>query len=292
MAAVDYKKRYPHNDMMQSPYDARDYKFKDLVGVANIVIPDEYESEDLGWTYDQGASSMCAPSAYCYLRCLQEKDHAQSELTEKLCPSFNYANRDKGQDYEGMYLRNLCAKGREGSILYGRMKYPNTYQEARAELEANEGQFKNEANPFRISKYYTCNSRREVQQAIITTKGVLVSIPVYDSFYKPSNDGFVAFVEGQKSHGNHAVVIDGWKTIDGKLYWRIKNSWGKYWGHLKTGHAYLPEEYPWNDKVFVLVDDVTEMKFAEYQKKLETDDFKTKKVSFWTFLLNLFRSKG
>ena len=72
MAAVNYKKRYPLNTLQQSPYDKRDYKFKDLLGTANIVVPESYETPDLGWTYDQKQSSMCAPSAYCYLRCLQK----------------------------------------------------------------------------------------------------------------------------------------------------------------------------------------------------------------------------
>lgn len=289
MSSINYKQRYPHNDLLQSPYDSRDYKFKDLVGTAVIDIPEEYESEDLGWTFDQGQSSMCAPSAYCYLRCLQEHDRSQSELTDKLCPSFNYANRDIGQDYEGMYLRNLCSKGRQGSVLYDRMKYPNTYKGAKEEFKAKQDELEAEAKPFRITKYYTCNSRKEIQQAILKTKGVLLSIPVFDSFYKPNNDGTIEFVPGQKSNGNHAVVVDGWRIINGKYYWRIKNSWGKYWGHLKTGHAYLPEEYPWTDKAFVLIDEVYEMKFAEYQKKYEEGGFK--KVSFWTKLLNLFRSR-
>lgn len=287
MPAVNYKKRYQNNGLNQSPYDKRDYKFSDLVGAARIEIPNEYETPDLGWTYDQKDSSMCAPSAYCYLRCLQEQDNTQSELTEKLCPSFNYANRILGDDHEGMNLRKLCSKGREGSVIFGRMTYPNTYAGAKEEFLENEAELLNEAKPFRITKYYTCNSREEVQKAVITTKGVLIGVPVYDSFYKPDKDRFIEYIEGQTANGNHALVIDGWKTVNGKLYWRIKNSWGKYWGHLNNGHAYLPEEYPWMDKVYVIIDEVTEMKFEEYKKKVENGDFK--KVSFWYMIISLFR---
>lgn len=286
--SVNYKTRHPNNNLYPSPYDKRDYRFSDLVGCATFDIPEDYETPDLGWTYDQKQSSMCAPSAYCYIRCLQESDKSQSGLTEKLCPSFNYANRVAGHtDHEGMHLRQLCDKGREGSVLFNRMTYPNTLKGAKAEFAEKEAVLRNEAKPFRITKYYTCRSRKDVQTAIMTTKGVLLGVPVYDSFYKPDKDGFIEYVDGQKFHGNHAIVIDGWKTVNGKLYWRIKNSWGKYWGHLNNGHAYLPEEYPWMDDVYVIVDEVIEMKFEEYKKKFNDGEFK--KVSFWDMIIHLFR---
>lgn len=287
MYGLDYKVLYSHNNLNQSPYDNRDYKFGDLLCTGDTEVPENYETPDLGWSYDQKQSSMCAPSAYCYLRCLQESENTQSQLTEKLCPSFNYANREIGHDHEGMHLRVLCSKGREGSILFDRMKYPNTYEGAKAELLENEAIFKAEAKPFRITKYYTCNSRLEVQKAIMMTKGVLLGVQVYDCFYKPDKDGIITYVEGQKSNGGHAVVIDGWKMINGKLYWRIKNSWGDRWGNLGTGHAYLPEEYPWMDKVYVIIDEVLEIKFDEYKDKFQKEQFK--KVSFWDFIIQLFR---
>ena len=287
MPAKNYKKIYSNNTLCQSPYDKRDYKFKDLVGNANIEIPTKYETPDLGWTYDQKDSSMCAPSAYCYIRCLQEYDKEQSELTGKVSPSFHYANRDIGHNHEGMHLRNLCSRGRDGSVLFDRMTYPNTFEGARAEFFANEEKLRKEAKPFRITKYYTCRSRKEVQQAIMTTKSVLIGVPVYDSFYRPNSEGYIEYHQGEVFHGNHAIVIDGWKTIEGKLYWRIKNSWGKTWGHLGNGHAYLSEEYPWMDNAYVIVDEVTEMKFKEYQEQLNRPQ--VEQASLLDIILAFFR---
>lgn len=43
----------------------------------------------------------------------------------------------------------------------------------------------------------------------------------------------------------HAVLLTGWKVIDGVECWEVKNSWSTYWGD--QGYVYIQAEYPeWN----------------------------------------------
>jgi C1A family cysteine protease len=39
---------------------------------------------------------------------------------------------------------------------------------------------------------------------------------------------------------NHAVLLTGWKVIDGREAWEIKNSWSPYWGD--NGYLYIQSE--------------------------------------------------
>lgn len=253
--------------LIKSPVDKRDYKFKDLfLGV--MKIPDNYSSEIPSFIYDQGESSMCCACAYNTIRYIQESSKDQSELTEKLSPCFTYGNREDGQDYEGMLLRDCCKKGREGSILFNELPYFCTEAQAKEHVNANKQDYLTKANPFRISSFYTCNTREEIQQAVMLTKGVLIGIPVYKCFYEPDKDGKIQYSKKTRgsSYGGHAQALVGWITDEnGKLWWKLINSWGEDWG--VGGISYIPEDYPWMDDGYVIVDEITEMKFKDYNIK-------------------------
>jgi C1A family cysteine protease len=45
---------------------------------------------------------------------------------------------------------------------------------------------------------------------------------------------------GTRSDLIHAVLLTGWKIIDGKEVWEIKNSWSSYWGY--DGYIYIQSE--------------------------------------------------
>jgi cathepsin L len=63
---------------------------------------------------------------------------------------------------------------------------------------------------------------------------------------------------GAASDLSHAVVLTGWKVINGVEAWEIKNSWSCYWGW--EGYIYIQaENQEWNrgvttDPVAVVVD--------------------------------------
>lgn len=61
----------------------------------------------------------------------------------------------------------------------------------------------------------------------------------------PSSDDGV-FSRCGNGGTNHAVGLIGWKTINGKVYMKMKNSWGKNWGNTagkpgaEKGYALMP----------------------------------------------------
>ena len=254
-----------------SPYDKRDYKFSDLVPVEAVNIPSEYSTPNIpDFRYDQGSTSMCCSCAYNMIRFMQEQDKDQSKIPVKFSVVFNYGNRIDGEEtMEGMYLRSCLKKGLEGSIPFEMLPGYFSTRKCVDLVNKNKDMYLELAHPFRINSYYQCTSRTQIQQAIIETKAVLAGIYVYDSFYKPDKDGNVNYspFKNFKNHGGHAVVIFGWKTDSkGKLWWHVINSWGNEYGI--NGTCWVPENNPFVESPWAIVDDVTETKWNEYKLKM------------------------
>lgn len=269
--------------LIQSPYDPRDYKFKDLCPLASMNIPNYYQTKiENDITYDQSTSSQCCASAIAYIRYLQESDKSQSEVKEPFSPTFIYGNRNFGKDYEGegMYLREACKKAREGMVLFDELVYPCSYPRAKELFLKRKNELLEKAEPFGNVSFYTCNSRKEIIAAIMNCKAVLIGIPVFKCLYKPDKNGIVNYIPAihTKSDGGHAVVLTGLTNFNGKDYWIMKNSWGEKWGNRGDGTCLLPIEYPWMDEAYVLVDETMKMKFDEYKKKYYGNKFYMTKV--------------
>lgn len=89
----------------------------------------------------------------------------------------------------------------------------------------------------------------ELQTAILAYGSVAVTVGANNSFMNLKS----GFNTACPSAGtNHIVALVGWKTnpADGKIYFRIKNSWGTNWGdggyaYVKRGCWNLAEEASW-----------------------------------------------
>lgn len=300
---TDFKEMYGRtNNALADPYDRRDWKFKDSVFcAAPHGIPDNYQTKDSPFTYDQGNTMMCAACAYNFIRYIQEREEGQSGLTQPLSPAFTYCNRPDEEAMEGMYLKTPLRNGKNGSILFSEFPDFGRLSILKEKYNANKQIWMSMARPFAINSYYECNSRKEVQQAIMNTGAVLIGIQVYDCFYKPDKDGHVIYDPNKDyiSDGGHALAVYGWKTDkDGKLWWLIKNSWGPEYGI--HGSCWLPEEYPWMQNAYAAVDNKMEMKFTQYMEKFYGDHGADYEVEFdiaerlnkiTTKVKNFFRKK-
>lgn len=252
-----------------SKKDIRDYKYSDLLGGRPIKdLPQNYESDMPYFVYNQGESSMCCACALNSIRYMQEHKNSQSELTKALSPCFTYGNRNQGHEYEGMQLREACKKARDGQVLFSVLPHFTNVEMAIQLVNERKDELMEKAHPFRITSFYTCDTVDEIKSAIMETQAVLIGIPIYKCFYYPNENGEIKYcpIFKGKNYGGHAQAIVGWKTDKyGKLWWKSLNSWGEEWG--KDGYCWLPENYPWMDSAYVLVDEVTEMKFKQYVNK-------------------------
>lgn len=259
-----------NNTLLPSPYDGRDYHLDSLIPKGSMEIPDTYETECTPFIYDQGNSNECAACSYNTIRFLQEADieNGGSGIPDKFAPSFNYANRPVGEDFEGMYLRTVCSKGREGSIPWN--VFPGFYNYAKCKMEFynNKDKWLEMASDFAITSFYQCTHREQMQQAIMECKGIIAGIPVYDSLYKVGPDGVIHYDPSTdtKNYGGHAITLVGWKIDeDGKMWWRMQNSWGEDWAD--HGRAWLPEAYPFIENPWAVVDYNISTKWDEYRAK-------------------------
>lgn len=252
--------------LLKSPYDKRDYKLKQFFPLGVIKIPNHYESPEISFIYNQGNSSECCACAYSSLRYMQEKE--QSGLTEAFSPTYTYGSREPVEVYEGMYIRNCLKKARSvGSILYKELPGFYDVTKAMALVNAKKAEYLEKGNPFRITGFYVCRSRAEMQTGIMTCKAVMTGIPVFDRMYDVKSDGVVPYDPNVdiNSNGGHCILLTGWKIVDGKLYWRCLNSWGDDYGD--HGYFWLPEEYPFMEDGYTITDDIIEETFKEYRKK-------------------------
>ena len=275
---IDYKSQYKVGGCIPQPKDKRDWKLDKLITLGAVELPREFLPNYGAFTYDQGNSSECCACSYCYIRHLQEMDRDnQSGLQEPFAPSFQYANREPNENFEGMYLRSACKKGSEGSLPWHYFPHFYSLRKCQEIFQKNRIEFLNIAHPYRISSFYTVNTEQEIKTAVYLTKGVLIGIMVTDPFYYPDKKtGIIDYShDTMNTSGGHALTIDGWKYIGDKLYLRIKNSWGKDWG-VENGHCYMSfEDYKKYsiEEGYVLVDEINEVKLTELYPKYRLKAF-------------------
>jgi hypothetical protein len=206
---------------------------------------------------------------------MQEMKSDQSEIESMFSPTFTYGNRISGENFEGMYIRSCLKKGQaDGSVPIDVLPATfTTTKECQKIVLGKKEKLLKAARPFRISSYYQCTNRRQIQQAIMETGAVITGIWIYDCFYKPEKGtGNIKYsiLKHTQSSGGHAVLLTGWKTVRGKLWWKVLNSWGPLYG--VGGYCYIPENYPFVETPFGVVDEITELKWKEYKDSLMNEN--------------------
>lgn len=101
-----------------------------------------------------------------------------------------------------------------------------------------------DALKFKISEYHRITTVDGVQHALAQGQPVAIGFIVFDSFesYDVAKTGIVPIPRlGEQRLGGHAVLVVGYKKINDKLHFIIRNSWGEDWGD--EGYCYMPAEF-------------------------------------------------
>ncbi|MEH7210069.1 C1 family peptidase [Priestia megaterium] len=101
-----------------------------------------------------------------------------------------------------------------------------------------------DAKAFTIGAYHSVANAHEVQTALAEGLPVAIGFMVYESFesFNVAETGIVPMPKaGEQELGGHAVLVVGYKQINGKLHFIIRNSWGTDWGD--KGYCYMPVEF-------------------------------------------------
>jgi hypothetical protein len=76
---------------------------------------------------------------------------------------------------------------------------------------------------------------QELQTAILAYGSVAATVGANNAFGNLKGDHSTSC---PSSGTNHIVTLVGWRTIDGKIYFKVKNSWDTTWGN--AGYMYIP----------------------------------------------------
>jgi C1A family cysteine protease len=101
-----------------------------------------------------------------------------------------------------------------------------------------------DAAQFKISTYHRVTSVSALQSALVSGLPVAIGFIVYESFESKqvAEAGIVPFPKSyERQLGGHAVLVVGYKQINNKLHFIIRNSWGTEWGD--KGYCYMPVEF-------------------------------------------------
>lgn len=90
-----------------------------------------------------------------------------------------------------------------------------------------------------------------VQGHIIDDGGVIVVIRLADNFYDIGSDGIVPYPD-IITDAYHALIIIGWKLINGTPYWIVHNNWDITFGD--NGICYMPFDYVMLMGYYLLID--------------------------------------
>lgn len=227
--------------------DERD--FRPAFFVARETSKEDIIIEPMPDIYDQGQFGMCVAFSCAANRESQQAKETGSKV--RYSPGFIYGNRTSN-DYcgEGMEPREALAHlVKEGVCKFEEMPVLGNFYTCNNYLLQYKSQLMPLAKSNNILSYVRGYTEDEVYTMLKNGMGpVIVCIGVYDNFYRTGSDGIVPDRNAtDKLHGYHAMVIVGRKTVKGRRYYIINNSWGKKWG--------------WNGQCYMAVDAKDYMEF-------------------------------
>lgn len=179
---------------------------------------------------DQGSIGSCTAFAgVSALETLIMLEHGIDDLSEQFAYSLNKLNdKWKGVSYSGSSVLAMAKVININGICHEKVcPYVKREYITPTEDMINDAiDRKAESEPvlFNQGAFVSC---------LDNNMPIMISFQMFKNFYKPLDGGYINTL-GYRKKGGHAVMIYGYETKNNKLYFLIKNSWGKDYGYQGT----------------------------------------------------------
>lgn len=224
--------------------DPRDHTWLLSLEERLVPLPAEFSLRgSMPAVYNQGHLGSCTANAIS--ACVQFQQMKQGETEGESTPSrlFIYWNE---RSMEGTVNSDSGAQIRDGMKVIASIGAP---PESDWPYDVNKFQERPPDPVFQDAKKYLAKYGRVTQSAhsfqasVFFHRPVVFGFAVFESFETIGSDGIMPFpnIQSERVLGGHAVVITGYKPIDGHLYFEVRNSWGPNWGD--SGYFYMPARY-------------------------------------------------
>jgi hypothetical protein len=213
----------------KDPYDKRDL----IRPIKPGALPSEVNLIDLmPEVRDQGRVGSCVGFGVAANLCAQAKIDA-ADPNDWFSPTWIY---NGARFIEGDLLHDVGAYPRsalswirnKGSLLERFWPYNPNMLDTRTPPSSLEP----EAAKYPVYSYARVTGGcTGIASALAEGKPVTLGTPWYDKWMFTTPDGRLAKITTRDAAaGGHATIAYGYTTIDGEIYFRCQNSWGKDWG--------------------------------------------------------------
>ena len=227
-------KIFNYNGVVESSYDARDYKIK-----ADSEFPEEFELPYKVSVKNQGSKPTCVAHAVYSL--IEYHNLIETGKYRKFSTEFIYGTRDIGYYIgDGMVIRDaLKTVQKYGDCYYA--DCPGNHDTADAMNNVNEKveEYRDLAYPHRIGSYYRVKTPEEMKTALMNHGPVVISMTCKDNAYIA--DDIYCYPQDAENSGRHCVLVVGWNENG----WIIQNSWGAL--YAGDGYFTLPFDFKINE---------------------------------------------
>ena len=227
-------KIFNYNGVVESSYDARDYKIK-----ADSEFPEEFEFPYKVSVKNQGSKPTCVAHAVSSL--IEYHNLIETGKYRKFSTEFIYGTRDIGYYIgDGMVIRDaLKTVQKYGDCYYA--DCPGNHDTADAMNNVNEKveEYRDLAYPHRIGSYYRVKTPEEMKTALMNHGPVVISMTCKDNAYIA--DDIYCYPQDAENSGRHCVLVVGWNENG----WIIQNSWGAL--YAGDGYFTLPFDFKINE---------------------------------------------
>lgn len=224
--------------------DQRDFRFVERP----VGLPAEVDlRSQLPPVYDQGQLGSCTANAIAVHLDFNRQKQGEDFITpSRLFVYYNERVIEKSVESDaGATIRDSV----KAIVKYGAPReHAWPYKVTKFAEKPPETAFKQAVKYEAVSYYKLGRSLSALQNCLALGFPFVIGFTVYDSFYDIGADGLMKIPGGSEAvQGGHAVCVVGYKPINGKLHFIVRNSWGRDWAD--KGYFYMPSDYLMNPQL-------------------------------------------